>query len=253
MKEVVSANIQRPIHQNPRSWLLISILIVGGYGLFREYSYRTAVLTAEEEGFEWICENAFSLIGQDWNNAFRSETWRTNKRYLDVGVTPDLDSVIDIIQPLRPTWLRATGCEKVNALSMLTSLRTLQIENSPLLKNVGAIRELTRLQELAIFDCPNLQNLEDIKQLTGLRSLNLAGCRSLQNLAPLNQLTNLEGLNLSYCLGLEDVHTLKKLTRLQRLDLSNCEKISVSVLRDLRTSLPNTDITFPDGSKIPPK
>ena len=234
---------------NPRKWLLIVLLVVGGYSLWREYDYRTAVREAEEEGFEWIYENTFTLIGQDWHNTFRKETWRANKRYLDVGVAPDLAPSRDLIQRLRPTWLHAAGCENIDALAELKHLNILQLENCPTLQNVDALKELNSLHSLVLFDCPTLQNLNGIHNLTGLQRLNLGGCRALKNVDALKRLTNLQAVILNFCIDLENVDALKSLTGLQRLYLHGCEKIPTAALRELRNALPNTDITFPNGTK----
>ena len=46
---------------------------------------------------------------------------------------------------------------------------------------------------------------------------------------------------------------LKGLTGLRLLNLDGCDKIPAAALRELRAALPNTDITFPDGTKNPPQ
>ena len=237
---------------NFRRWLLFILLIIGGYSLWREYDYRSAVREAEEEGFEWLCENAYTLIGRDWHNTFRKETWRTNKRYLDIGVAPDITPSYDLIRRLRPTWLHAAGCSSVEPLADITSLNTLQLENCPELKNVGALKELKSLHSLALFDCPGLENLAPISNLTGLQRLNLGGCLALKNADAFKHLAGLQTLILNFCLNLENVDALKSLSALKKLNLHGCERIPPAALRQLRSSLPNTDITFPDGGKNPP-
>ena len=77
------------------------------------------------------------------------------------------------------------------------------------------------------------------------------GCKD-ENVDALKGLTALQMLDLRYCTALQNVDALKGLTGLQDLNLRGCEKIPAAALRELRAALPNTDITFPDGSKEPP-
>jgi len=74
-----------------------------------------------------------------------------------------------------------------------------------------------------------------------------------QNVDALKGLTDLQYLKLIRFHQLQNVYALKSLTGLQSLDLSLSFRIPATALRELRAALPNTDITFPDGSKNPPQ
>ena len=112
---------------------------------------------------------------------------------------------------------------------MLHRLRPTQLEAWEC-ENVDALKGLTALQYLYLRGCPALQNVDGLKGLTALQFLNLNGCRALQN-----------------------VDGLKGLTALRQLGLVGCNKIPAAALGELRAALPNTDITFPDGTKSPPQ
>ena len=97
-------------------------------------------------------------------------------------------------------------------------------------ENLDALKGLTSLQGLGFGDSPELQNVDALKGLSGLQTLVLTDCPALQN-----------------------VDVLKGLTDLRLLNLDGCDKIPAAALRELRAALPNTDITFPDGTKNPPQ
>ena len=99
----------------------------------------------------------------------------------------------------------------------------------------------------------NDENLDALKGLTSLKGLDLIFCPALQNVDALKGLTGLQDLYLGACPALQNVDTLKELTALQRLVLVACDNILAAALRELRAALPNTDITFPDGTYNPPQ
>ena len=129
--------------------------------------------------------------------------------------------------------------------------RWLEMGNVP---DLGRYREMLhhlRPKTLAAWGCKN-ENVDALTGLTGLQRLGLGDCPALQNLDTLKGLTGLQGLNLTGCTALQNVDALKSLTSLQRLWLNGCDKIPAAELRELRAALPNTDITFPDGTNNPP-
>ena len=126
--------------------------------------------------------------------------------------------------------------------------------------DMGIVPDLGRYREMLHHLRPTLlgargckdENLDALKGLTALQMLDLHGCTALQNVDALKSLTALQGLYLRDCDALQNVDVLKGLTSLQELSLLDCDKIPAAALRELRAALPNTDITFPDGSKEPP-
>ena len=213
-------------------WLLAIFLGACGWQMWSIHKYNAAVREAEEAGFAWECTDTIRLIRQDWRNALKKETWCKHTRMLVTEDIPDLGRYREMLHQLRPTALIAWRCKD---------------------KNVDALKGLTALQSLNLLDCPALQNVDALKGLTALQVLGLNGCTTLQNVDGLKGLTELQILHLSGCTALQNVDALKGLTNLRTLSLHDCDKIPAAALRELRAALPNTYITFPDGSENPPQ
>ena len=224
-----------------------------GWQMWSIHKYNAAVREAEEAGFFWQSAGTFSLIRKDWHNALKKETWGVSHRYLDMGEVPDLGRYREVLYRIRPTILIVRGCENVDILKGLTSLERLWLDRCPSVQNVDELKDFTVLQWLSLSGSPALKDVSDgLKGLTGLQSLNFYGCPVLENLDGLKHLHTLQKLNLRECPALKNIDALKGLTGLQQLDLRGC-KIPAAALRELRAALPNTDITFPDGTKNPPQ
>ena len=148
---------------------------------------------------------------------------------------------------------KCAALQNVDALKGLTGLQTLDLSDCTALQNVDGLKGLTGLQWLNLDLCTALQNVDGLKGLSGLQLLSLISCDALQNVDGLKGLTGLQTLNLHSCVALQNVDSLKGLVGLQRLFLNDSSKIPASALRELRAALPNTDITFPNGSKLPPQ
>ena len=182
----------------------------------------------------------------------------TGLRVLDLRYCPALQNVDDLkgltgLQELRLD--NCPGLQNVDVLKGLTGLQDLDLINCTALKmkSVDVLKSLTGLQKLNLYDCTVLQNVDGLKSLTGLQSLKLGGCPALQNANVLKGLTGLQTLDLTTCPELQNVDGLKGLTGLQELWLRGCDKIPDAALRELRAALPNTFITFPDGTMNPPQ
>jgi Leucine-rich repeat (LRR) protein len=265
-------------------WILALFLSFTGYYTWREYDYQQAISEAKEAGFEWKSRDPFSLIRQDWRAALHKETWSTRDRILDLRSNPsamlrehgDYDEPgcefklsKDLIHRLRPSHLIIASCKNLDAIKGYSGLRSLTVYNCD---DVDAMKGLTELQELALmgtmvpseellksltelkrlslYIC-GIEDADRLKSLTNLRELYIERCRFLKNLNGLRNLTKLQVLSLSHD-SMENIDALKGLTALRELDLERCESIPEPVLRELRSVLPNTNITFPDGSKNPP-
>ena len=261
---------------NPWWWFIAIFFCVIGWQMWKLHLYDDAVREAEEAGFKWTCVDTISLIRQDWSNALRNETWVAHERFLQMGKVHDLGRYREMLHRLRPTGLGASGCENLDALKDLIGLQKLFLHGCTALKNVDALKELSSLQKLDLGGCYALKNLDGLKDLAELQVLNLIGCPALQNLDGLkgltrlqklflydcpalqnadvfNALIGLQKLELRSCHALQNVEGLKYLAGLQEILLMDCDKIPAAALRELRAALPNTDITFPDGSKNPPQ
>ncbi len=164
--------------------------------MWNVHAYNNAVREAKAAGFEWKCDDAISLIRQDWHNALKKETWGAHRRVLEMGEVTDLGRYREMLHHLNPTVLIAWGCKD---------------------ENLDALKGLTALQNLILGSCPALQNVDVLKGLTGLQGLNLGGCTALQNVDALKGLTALQTLSLHYCPALQNVDALKGLTGLQGL------------------------------------
>ena len=215
-------------------WFVIIALFLGGIGwqMWKLNAYNNAVREAKEAGFGWTCEDTLSLIRQDWHNALKKETWGKHERLLEMGEVPDLGRYREMLHHLKPTVLIAYRCKD---------------------ENVDALKSLTTLQALVLYNCTTLQNVDGLKGHTALQQLDLRKCTALQNVDGLKGLTALQRIDLSDCSALQNADILKSLTTLQRLWLNDCNKIPAAALRELRTALPKTDITFPDGTNNPPQ
>ena len=213
-------------------WCVLIVVFLGGIGwqMWKLNAYNNAVREAKEAGFVWYGEDTISLKPQDRNNALIDETWSVNDRVLLMGEVRDLGRYREMLHRLRPTALRAWGCENVDGLMGLTSLQWLDLRYCHALQNVDVLKSLTGLRTLDLSDCPVLQNLAGLKGLIRLQTLDLRGCTALQN-----------------------VDALKGLTNLRTLSLHKCDKIPAAALRELRAALPNTDIIFPDLTWSPPQ
>ncbi len=209
-------------------WCVIIVLFLAiiGWQMWKLHLYNNAVREAKEAGFRWECDDAISLIRQDWHNAFKKETWGAHPRELAMGVIPDLGRYREMLHHLRPTRLHAYGCKD---------------------ENVDALKGLTALQTLDLSDCTALKNLDALKGLTFLQMLNLSGCRALKDVDALRSLTALEVLILGDCTSLQNVDGLKGLASLQMLYLLGCDKIPAAALDELRAALPNLHINPSPG------
>ena len=138
-------------------WCVLIVLFVGviGWQVWKLNAYNNAVREAKEAGFTWKCDDAFSLIKQDWHNALKKETWAAHRRELWMGEVTDLGRYREMLLHLRPTLLVAYRCkdENVDALKGLTSLQTLELGGCAGLQNVDALKSLTALQTLFLSGC----------------------------------------------------------------------------------------------------
>ena len=246
-----------------------------GWQMWELHLYNNAIREAKEAGFTWAYTDSLTLIRQDWRNALNKETWGAHRRDLGMGKVPDLGRYNDMLHRLRPTVLSVRGCNSIEVLKDLHSLQWLELDSAAL-QNVDCIKNLTGMQSLWLSNCHALQSLDGLKSLSGLQHLWLDGCRSLQsvdflkyltglkllrvedctmlqNLDVLKGIRGLQGLCLRGCTALQNVDALKGLPTLLDLDLRACHEIPAIALRELRAALPNTNITFPDGTKNPPQ
>ncbi len=233
--------------------MLAIFLGVCGWQMWKLNAYENAVWEAKVAHFTWECDDAISLIRQDWHNALKKETWGTHPRVLGMGEVPDLGRYREMLHLLRPTVLRVSACENMDDLKNVVGLQSLALSNCPTLQNADVLKGLTGLQMLDLSEWTALQNVNALKGLTTLQEINLTNCTALQNVDDLKDLTALQLLNLRFCRSLQNVDGIKGLTGLKELNLYSCNKIPAAALRELRAALPNTDITFPDGTKNPPQ
>ena len=210
-------------------WMVAAFASAIGWQMWELHLYNNAIREAKEAGFTWAYTDSLTLIRQDWRNALNKETWGAHRRDLGMGKVPDLGRYNDMLHRLRPTVLSVRGCNSIEVLKDLHSLQWLELDSAAL-QNVDCIKNLTGLKLLRVEDCTMLQNLDVLKGIRGLQGLCLRGCTALQN-----------------------VDALKGLPTLLDLDLRACHEIPAIALRELRAALPNTNITFPDGSKNPPQ
>lgn len=112
--------------------------------------------------------------------------------------------------------------------------------------------EHPRVLVMRRFPCLELDRFREMLHRLRPTELHVYGYDD-QNVDALKGLTDLQYLKLIRFPALQNVDALKNLNGLQSLDLRFCNRIPAVALRELRAALPNTDITFPDGSKNPPQ
>lgn len=213
---------------------IIAVLFVFTTWIIWQISaYNKSVIMARQAGFYWEHETPFSLIREDWRNAFDKHTWGSHDRILQIEDISDLDVYSDMLQRLQPNDLYFLGCDK--------------------LENVDALQTINNLKNLHLCNCTMLQNVDGLKNHTSLRRLLLYACSSLQNIDGLGRLTELEYLDLCGCTELRKVNRLKNITSLRHISLEDCHNIPAADLRELSAALPNTKIVFPDGTMNPPQ
>lgn len=277
-EETVSA---RPLWCRLRwlCWLFALSLIAVGLIAWLKSDHR-AVRKLEAAGFHCLTsEGPLAAISEDWRAAFRRETWGGRELWLKAPNSSELIRFKGLIHRLRPMGLEVdrggSAFEDLDSLRGFTSLQQLYLNNCPALVNVSALKELTGLQKLGFMYCPELEDVEAIKGLVGLREirlyrctslknvdsfkglvelrvLDLHGCSALKNVDGLMGLPHLQWLRLSECTALENIDGLNGLVDMQQIYLNGCSTLSLATLRKLSSVLPNTRITFPDGTQTPP-
>ena len=231
-------------------WCVLIVLFLGviGWQVWKINAYNNAVRQAKEAGFEWKCDDAISLIRQDWRNALKKETWGANYRVLDMTMKDvrDLGPYREMLHLLRPTVLRVMKCENMDALKDIAGLQMLGLYYCPKLQNIDGLKGLAGLQVLEIRYCLALENVDGLNALASLRIIDLRDCLALENVDGLKGLNNLQTLNLGACQSLQNVNVLKSLSGLHWINLEGCDKIPAATVRELRAVLPKAEIIYHD-------
>jgi hypothetical protein len=110
-------------------------------------------------------------------------------------------------------------------LDTLTALQTLTLINYEWLHRLPPMHSLRALQTLTVRDALCLHSLPPLATLTALQTLTLTSLPSLQQLPPLETLTALQTLDLSNCCRLLELPPVNTLAELQTLRLSHCENL----------------------------
>jgi len=243
-----------PHLRHPGRWLLVLTLAACAWLGWRAYDERAAIREAQEAGWQWGSRDPVSLILADWRAAGKKETWTVRYREVFLPRWTDLASARPLLDRLRPTKLHAMQRPDLNldALRGLSGLQVLEFTGSPGLQNVDGLRGLHSLQRLHLGGCIALQNVDGLRGLPALQIVELPVCTSLRDVDGLRGLPTLRYLQLGGCSGLLNVNALRGLPALESLGLRDCTALPAPALRELRTALPATDITFPDGTNAPP-
>ena len=238
-------------------WLLALSLTAVALTAWLKSEHR-AVRKLESAGFHCLSsEGPLAAISENWRAAFRRETWVDRELWLQAPNSSGLIRFKGLIHRLRPMALEVdrggSAFEDLDSLRGLTSLQQLYLNNCPALVNLSALKELTGLQVLGFMYCPELEDVEVINGLVGLRKIRLYRCTNLKNVDNFKGLVELRELDLHGCSALKNVDGLMSLPHLEWLRLSECNTLSLATLRKLSSALPNTRITFPDGTEtLPP-
>lgn len=143
--------------------------------------------------------------------------------------------------------LRGRPCPDLHALSRLTALRILRI-NDPKLVELAPLSELTRLRILDLQGTA-IVDLAPVVPLAGLVELRMANTK-VQKLAPLGKLRMLEILDISYT-PINDLSPLSGLVTLRALHASYSSIVDLTALRPL-SNLEELDIGGTRVSDVAP-
>lgn len=143
------------------------------------------------------------------------------------------------------TAKRAVNDIVMNAISVLTSLRRLDIVQCPI-TNVGIqyILNLTNIRELNFSKCAciNDETLSYMTVFTNLTTLNIRKRPIANNgIEHISILTNLTSLNIKGCFKILDIEKIQLLTNLRHLYIENIP-ILKSALQDIKKTIPNIEI-----------
>jgi Leucine-rich repeat (LRR) protein/predicted DNA-binding WGR domain protein len=136
------------------------------------------------------------------------------------------------------------------ALSGLTQLKKLDLQDNKALKDLAALKDLPELQELDLTECSIEELPESFGTLTGLKRLNLSKCQLKALPESFERLKRLETLDLSHNKPLQDVSGLRNLPALERLTLySKLRQLPATLgtltgLRVLELSAKASDVSF---------
>ena len=123
----------------------------------------------------------------------------------------------------------AVGQKTLDGHHGLNPERTsLVITNGQRLESLEAISSLTSLTTLYINDCSSLTSIDGLANLTSLTSVEFDGCSSLTSIDGLANLTSLTSVNLSNCTSLTNIDVLANLTSLTSVDLYGCTSLEDS-------------------------
>ena len=125
-------------------------------------------------------------------------------------------------------------------LKNLSRLKKLYFETSQIC-DIETLKGLTNL-ELLYLHGSEVSDLKPVSKLRNLKELKLA-FSPVSNLEPISKLENLEVLILEN-IAVSDLKPLIGLRNLKRLDIENCEYITEKQVDDLRSALPNLDISY---------
>ena len=133
----------------------------------------------------------------------------------------------------------------ISALSSLTSLQTLNLNDTSVSGDISALSSLTSLQTLSLNDTSVSGDISALSSLTSLQTLSMYGTSASGDISALSSLTSLQTLSLNNTSVSGDISALSSLTSLQKLSLNNTSASgdisALSSLTSLQTlSLNNT-------------
>ncbi len=202
----------------------------------------------------WISDETFSTLSKLTNLRKLFVTDKTGE--IKEDSIRSLSQLMDL-QALQLRYFQNLNGNVAAALSTLTTLRELEIDNSKSFGDEAALilfSQLTYLLRLKLRTCDKITRA-GFAALTSLRNLQELYCNNRQfsdeDLTSISGLTHLRILDLTCCLGIKfrDVHltSLQNLSHLRTLNLKGCNNLSNTVVFPKMSRLENLDLSLCQG------
>jgi hypothetical protein len=246
-------------------WFLVLLIATFGWSGWRAYAFRSALAEAKALGWEVEYTDPLKEIWNDWKAVFRRTTW-DGVGIVHISTAVELEAHLDVVRQLRPRKLQidmANEWTDLNALSTLSSVRSihilacnrlasfdglacltnlevLDVSNAHEFTNLEGLVSLPKLRELSIWDSRKLENLGAIARLRNIKVIVLRSCSEIQNVDAFARLKTLERVDMPNCTGLRNLDGLMGLKQLEGINLEGCTSLKKEDIEALKAALPHT-------------
>ena len=141
----------------------------------------------------------------------------------------------------RSYWQIFSKPELPDSWEFCRDLQSLDLNSSDI-SDLAPLSVLKSLRYLNLTGCSNIVDLSPLSELTNLTILNLTYCKRIRDISPLSELGNLAWLDLLGCKGVNDLSPLHALPNLQRLTVEAKDEADIAALSEIE-SLTHLDLT----------